>query len=179
MNAIESLVRSQNGALEMMKMTLADFTEAEMLTRTCPGANHPLWQVGHLCVAETNIINGVKPGAMPELPAGFADKFANKKTITLMIPSCSRRSSRWWICLSRHTRRRWRSRKRFQRPIWINPRREFPQDVSDGWRSGGITGDACDDAPRTDSGDAAEAREADFVLNLILIFRRESHGMDD
>ncbi len=80
MTAIESLVRSANGALEMMKMTLADFTEAEMLTRPCPGANHPLWQVGHLCVAETNIMNAVKPGAMPELPAGFADKFANKKT---------------------------------------------------------------------------------------------------
>jgi hypothetical protein len=80
MNAIEVLVRSQNGALEMMKMTLADFTEEEMLTRPCPGANHPLWQIGHLCVAETNIINAVKPGVMPELPAGFADRFANKKT---------------------------------------------------------------------------------------------------
>jgi hypothetical protein len=45
-----------------------------MLTRPVPGANHPAWQLGHLIVAETNAVNLVKPGAMPELPAGFGDR---------------------------------------------------------------------------------------------------------
>jgi hypothetical protein len=84
MNAIELLVRSQNSALEMMKSTLADFTDAEMLTRPCSGANHPLWQIGHLCVAETGIGNAIKPGAMPELPAGFKEKFTNDKKTNLV-----------------------------------------------------------------------------------------------
>jgi hypothetical protein len=64
----------------MLKSTVADFTDGELLTRPCPGANHPLWQLGHLCVAETNLVNTVKPGSIPELPAGFAARFENKKT---------------------------------------------------------------------------------------------------
>ncbi|HMB96660.1 MAG TPA: DinB family protein, partial [Tepidisphaeraceae bacterium] len=35
---------------------------------------------GHLCVAETNLVNTVNPGSIPELPAGFAARFENKKT---------------------------------------------------------------------------------------------------
>lgn len=84
MNAIELLVRNQNMALEMFKMTVADLTDQDMLTRPCPAANHSLWQIGHLCVAETNLLNGVKPGAMPALPAGFAEKFANDKKTNLV-----------------------------------------------------------------------------------------------
>jgi uncharacterized damage-inducible protein DinB len=80
MNAIELITRLLVGSGETLKMTLADFTDAEMLQRPCPGANHPLWQLGHLCVAETNIGNMIKPGSMPELPAGLAGRFENKKT---------------------------------------------------------------------------------------------------
>ena len=57
MNAIELLTRNLNQSAEMLKMTLADFTDEELLTRPVTGANHPLWQVGHLCSAETFLIN--------------------------------------------------------------------------------------------------------------------------
>jgi DinB superfamily len=80
MNSIELLVRNLKQSEEMLKMTLADFSESDMLQRPVAGANHPLWQLGHLCVAETNLMNSILPGAMPELPAGFADRFANRKT---------------------------------------------------------------------------------------------------
>lgn len=62
-------------SLDMLKMTLADFSDADMLVRPTPGANHTAWQLGHLISAETRIINACAPGAMPELPAGFADQF--------------------------------------------------------------------------------------------------------
>jgi DinB superfamily len=71
--------------LEMMKMTLADFSDADMLVRPCPGANHAAWQLGHLIGAETRLINGATPGAMPELPAGFAERF-NKSTAGVNDP---------------------------------------------------------------------------------------------
>ena len=32
--------------LDFLKATLADFSDAEMLARPCPGANHAAWQVG-------------------------------------------------------------------------------------------------------------------------------------
>jgi hypothetical protein len=86
MHTIEFLTRSLTGSAEMLKMTIADMSDADLLTRPCPGANHPLWQLGHLCVAETNLMNGVKPGSMPELPAGFAARFENKKTNNIDDP---------------------------------------------------------------------------------------------
>ncbi len=86
MHSIEFIVRSLNASGEMLKMTLADMSDADLLTRPCPSANHPLWQLGHLCVAETNLLNGFKPNCMPELPSGFADRFANKKTNNIDDP---------------------------------------------------------------------------------------------
>ena len=61
-----------------MNNTLADFSDADLLVRPCPGANHAAWQIGHLIVAETGMINACKPGAMPELPAGFKEKFSKE-----------------------------------------------------------------------------------------------------
>jgi hypothetical protein len=66
--------------------TLADFSDADMLARPVPAANHAAWQLGHLIVAENRMINGVKPGALPELPAGFADKFT-KETAKINDPA--------------------------------------------------------------------------------------------
>jgi len=80
MNAVEVITHNLNISMGMLNLTIGDMSDAELLQRPVPAANHPLWQLGHLCVAETNIINMIKPGAMPELPSGFADRFQNKKT---------------------------------------------------------------------------------------------------
>jgi uncharacterized damage-inducible protein DinB len=61
--------------LNMLKMTLADFSDADMLVRPAPAANHAAWQLGHLATAEHNLVNSAAPGTVPALPAGFADKF--------------------------------------------------------------------------------------------------------
>ncbi|MGA2583463.1 MAG: DinB family protein [Tepidisphaeraceae bacterium] len=78
MNTVELGIDGLKRNQEFLAMTLADFSDADMLARPCPGANHAAWQLGHLIVAETGMVNGVKPGAMPELPAGFADKFSKE-----------------------------------------------------------------------------------------------------
>ncbi len=64
--------------LGMLSHSLADFTDADMLVRPCPGANHTAWQLGHLVVSETQMLNACQAGIIPELPAGFADKFTSK-----------------------------------------------------------------------------------------------------
>ena len=71
---------------DLLKMTLADFTDADLLTRPCPGANHAAWQLGHLVVSESRMVNSVTPGAMPEPPAGFIEKFS-KETAKLDDPA--------------------------------------------------------------------------------------------
>jgi len=75
MTSIELLVRQITGAGEWLKMTLSDFTDADLMVRPTPGANHTMWQLGHLIAGEAKMMNMIKPGGMPELPAGFAEKF--------------------------------------------------------------------------------------------------------
>lgn len=61
-------------SLDMLHMHLGDLSDADLLTRPVPGANHANWQLGHLIVAETGIIGGCG-ASMPELPAGFKERY--------------------------------------------------------------------------------------------------------
>lgn len=72
--------------IAMFEWTLADFSDAEMLVRPVPGANHAAWQMGHLIGAESMMVEWCTPGAGGKLPPGFADKF-NKKTAALDDPA--------------------------------------------------------------------------------------------
>lgn len=74
------------GNLEMLKATLADFSDADMLIRPLPNANHAAWQIGHAICSETRLVEGACPGAMPKLPEGFAARFT-RETATLNEPS--------------------------------------------------------------------------------------------
>lgn len=78
MNAVDLIASQLARNLEFLKMTIADFSDADLLVRPAPGANHPLWQLGHLASSETMIMNQIRPGAMPALPAGFSERFSNK-----------------------------------------------------------------------------------------------------
>jgi len=57
---------------------LGDLSDADLLVRPCPGINHIAWQLGHLIYAEHMMVASVCPGAMPELPPGFAEKFTSE-----------------------------------------------------------------------------------------------------
>ncbi len=52
-----------------------DLSDAELLHRPAPACNHINWQLGHLIVAENQIVEKVAPGKMPALPADFAEKY--------------------------------------------------------------------------------------------------------
>jgi hypothetical protein len=60
-------------SLHMLKMTIADFTDAQMLDRPVPGANNPLWQLGHLINSEARMTNGI-----PLLPQGFDTRYTRE-----------------------------------------------------------------------------------------------------
>lgn len=57
---------------------LEDLTDQELFHRPAPGANHINWQLGHLIVAEHQMINQARPGSMPPLPDGFAERYAKE-----------------------------------------------------------------------------------------------------
>jgi hypothetical protein len=61
--------------LELIKMTVGDFSDADMLARPAAGANHAAWQLGHLASAEARMVAAAAGKPAPELPAGFAERF--------------------------------------------------------------------------------------------------------
>jgi hypothetical protein len=78
MTHVEFITTTLKRDLDMVKMTLGDLSDAEMLVRSVPGANHATWQIGHLVVAESRLLNSATPGAVPPPPAGYADKFTKE-----------------------------------------------------------------------------------------------------
>ena len=65
----------------MIAMYLSDLSDADLLVRPAPGANHIAWQLGHLIASEAGFFMSKVPGAKPaELPAGFAQQHG-KETI--------------------------------------------------------------------------------------------------
>ena len=54
---------------------ISDFSDSELLNRPGPGCQHMAWQLGHLIVAERDLLAGVCPGKEPSLPEGFAEKY--------------------------------------------------------------------------------------------------------
>jgi hypothetical protein len=57
---------------------LGDLTDEEMMKRPCAGCNHIIWQIGHLIASECDMVKKIAPDSMPDLPAGFAEKYTSE-----------------------------------------------------------------------------------------------------
>jgi hypothetical protein len=77
-------VLTRNGAV--LKMTVADFTDAEMLARPVPGANHAAWQIGHLLGSAAHMLKEIAPGVVPASVAQLGEKY-NGKTADVDDPA--------------------------------------------------------------------------------------------
>jgi hypothetical protein len=59
-------------SFDTTQMFLGDLSDADLLVRPVPTANHMAWQLAHLIVAESYLLGGQLPGAKyPELPAAI------------------------------------------------------------------------------------------------------------
>jgi hypothetical protein len=78
-NAKDVIKTALDSNRSMLTMYLSDLSDADLLVRPAPGANHIAWQLGHLIGAEANFVLPTVPGAaVPQLPAGFAEKHAKE-----------------------------------------------------------------------------------------------------
>ena len=69
--------------MSLLDMYLSDLSDADLLVRPVPGANHIAWQLGHMIVGEPFLVRSELPDTpFPDLPAGFAEKYT-KETSTL------------------------------------------------------------------------------------------------
>src|SRR3954454_9172992 len=70
-------------ALEATKANLSwfvkDFSDADLLVRPVPGANHAAWQIGNVIGGDIYLVRTALPEAVyPELPPGFMDQHGSK-----------------------------------------------------------------------------------------------------
>ena len=74
MTGQEAIVSALGSTGGMLNMFLGDFTDAELLARPVPNANHTAWQLGHLIHSEVQMVLSQLPDAkVPALPSGFAE----------------------------------------------------------------------------------------------------------
>src|SRR6516162_11391530 len=85
MNAKGAIKLALKSTQDMLGWYLADLSDADLLVRPVPNANHIAWQLGHLIETEAQI-GGALPGAKyPPLPAGWTEQHG-KKTASLEPP---------------------------------------------------------------------------------------------
>lgn len=74
MTGREAIQAALEGTQKTLTWFLSDFTDADMLVRPVPGANHAAWQVGNVIGGDVGLISSELPAAKyPPLPPGFAE----------------------------------------------------------------------------------------------------------
>jgi hypothetical protein len=80
MTAVDAIRTALQSTHHLITWFLSDLSDADLLVRPVPGANHIAWQIGHFLVSETRMANQPAFKAVyPELPAGF-EKQHGKET---------------------------------------------------------------------------------------------------
>jgi hypothetical protein len=74
MTAKDAIKTTLISTQQNLGMYLADLSDADLLVRPVPGANHIAWQLGHLITAEIALLSQLPGAAYPELPAGFKEQ---------------------------------------------------------------------------------------------------------
>jgi uncharacterized damage-inducible protein DinB len=77
MTANEVLVHSLKMDLTVWNILLEDLSDADLLVRPVPGANHIAWQMGHVIVAEHRFVAELGK-SMPDLPAHFVEQHSKE-----------------------------------------------------------------------------------------------------
>ena len=74
------LVDVLRSGLNLLKMTIADMSDAELAQRPAPASNNALWSIGHVIASEARMVNRCAGRTIVELPAGFAERFTKETT---------------------------------------------------------------------------------------------------
>lgn len=75
----QDIIRESLGmAHHIVTAYISDFNDTELMERSVPGANHTAWQLGHLIVSEYEMMEEIKPGFSPKLPAGFTEAYTKE-----------------------------------------------------------------------------------------------------
>lgn len=86
MNAKDAIKNALTSTQNILAMYLSDLSDADLLVRPAPKANHIAWQLGHLIGAECGMMRQNASGSSyPALPDGF-DKQHDKEHAAIDPP---------------------------------------------------------------------------------------------
>jgi len=81
MNGIQTIQSALASTQFLLNAVLEDLSDADLLVRPVPGANHLAWQLGHVTASEIGLVREQLPEAVyPPLPAGWAEAHAMPAT---------------------------------------------------------------------------------------------------
>jgi hypothetical protein len=87
MRGVDAVRTALQSTHHLVTWFLGDLSDADLLVRPSPGANHIAWQMGHLIASEQRLAGPNLPAARySDLPAGFAEKH-NKDTAAKESPA--------------------------------------------------------------------------------------------
>ena len=79
----QAVARSTIRSYELILVLISDLSDADLLVRPVPKANHIAWQLGHLILQERLLIGPQAPGVKyPELPEGFEQQYSDASAET-------------------------------------------------------------------------------------------------
>lgn len=79
MQGKDAIKTALNATKDLFNWYVSDLSDADLLVRPVPSANHTAWQMGHLIAAEVFLVREQLPTVpYADLPAGFADQHGTK-----------------------------------------------------------------------------------------------------
>jgi hypothetical protein len=79
-NTKDAIRETLNLSHMVLSSYIKDLSDADLLRRPGVGCNHLAYQLGHLISSECGLLNGIRAGSAPELPAGFKEKHSKENT---------------------------------------------------------------------------------------------------
>lgn len=73
MDTKDSIRSAMRVSDEVLMAYLSDLQDQDLLTRPNPSCNHLAWQLGHLIISESRLLQSVCPGKGLDLPAEFVE----------------------------------------------------------------------------------------------------------
>jgi hypothetical protein len=79
MNGSKAIVTALSTTQNLLNQYVSDLSDADLLIRPAPGANHIAWQLGHLVFAEGHLAAPQLPGTTyPAVPSDFKDRYGKE-----------------------------------------------------------------------------------------------------
>jgi hypothetical protein len=79
MKATDAIVTALSSTQHLLNWYVSDLSDADLLVRPAPGANHLAWQLGHLVAAESFLVSPQLPDApYPAVSPGFAEQYGKE-----------------------------------------------------------------------------------------------------